>query len=67
MGSRPHLKRQDSRFTTSFPEPELSGFSRASRVGVIALDNEVDTGDGGPLLVVDDQNFNEMSHGGGDE
>lgn len=61
MDSRPHLKRQDSRFTTCFPEPELSGFSRASRVGVIAVDNEViDTGDGGPLLVVDHQNFIEL-------
>jgi len=41
VGSRPHLKKQDSRFTTCFPEPDLSGFSNASRVGVVAVDNEV--------------------------
>ena len=58
MGSRPHLKKQDSRFTTCFPEPDLSGFSRASRVGDVAVDNEIiDTGDGGRLLAVDHHNF----------
>jgi hypothetical protein len=61
VGSRPHLKRQDSRFTTCFPKPDLSGFRWASRVGVIAVDNEViDTGDDTPLLVVDHQNFVEV-------
>ena len=69
MGSRPHLKRQDSRFTTCFPEPDLSGFSRASRVGVVAVDNEIiDTGDSGRLLAVDHHNFIElvMTPGGPD-
>jgi hypothetical protein len=47
VGSRPHLKKQDSRFTTCFPEPDLSGFSRASHVGAVTrLDDFIAYGDG---------------------
>ena len=41
MGSRLHLKNQDSRFTTCFPEPILSGPTSGNRVGALAFDNVV--------------------------
>jgi len=41
VGSRPRLKNQDSRFTTCFPEPILSGPSSGNRVGALAVDNVV--------------------------
>ena len=41
MGSSPHLKNQDSKFTTCFPEPTLSRPSSGNRVGALAVDNVV--------------------------
>lgn len=44
-GSRRHLKRLDSRFTTCSPDPVLSGLGCAGRVGVLAVDNGHRQGD----------------------
>jgi hypothetical protein len=59
--SRRHLKKQVSKFTTFFPEPDPSGFSWARRAGVVAAGNEIiGMSDGERLLVVDHQNFIEL-------
>ena len=63
MDSRPHPKKRDSRFTTSFPELDLSGVPERRPCGVVAGDNEVTRhGGGGWLAALDHQEASLTPH-----